>query len=44
MKDTAQEGDGERNLINQKILLSVFKSLGAFSKYTIEMFVSNCST
>ena len=40
MKDTAQEADGERNLINQKLLLSVFKSLGAFSKYAIEMFVS----
>ena len=40
MKDTAKEGDGERNLINQKMLLSVFKSLGAFSKYAIEMFVS----
>ena len=40
MKDTAAQGDGDRNLINQKLLLSVFKSLGAFSKYAIEMFVS----
>jgi hypothetical protein len=40
MKDTAREGDGERNLINQKFLLSVFKSLGSYSKYAIEMFVS----
>ena len=40
MKDTAQEADGERNLINQKLLLSIFKSLGAYSKYAIEMFVS----
>lgn len=29
MKDTAAEGDGSRNLINQKLLLSVFKSMGA---------------
>ncbi len=40
MKDTAREGDGERNLINQKLLISVFKSLGSYSKYAIEMFVS----
>ena len=40
LKDTAKEGDGNRNLINQKLLLSVFKSLGAYSKYAIEMFVS----
>ena len=40
LKDTAAEADGERNLINQKLLLSVFKSVGAYSKYAIEMFVS----
>lgn len=40
MKDTAAEADGERNLINQKLLLTVFKSLGGYSKYAIEMFVS----
>ena len=40
LKDTAREGDGERNLINQKLMLSVFKSMGAYSKYAIEMFVS----
>jgi hypothetical protein len=40
MKDTAREADGERNLVNQKMLLLVFKSLGAYSKYAIEMFVS----
>lgn len=40
MKDTAKEGDGDRNLINQKLLLSIFRSLGAYSKYAIEMFVS----
>lgn len=31
MKDTAAEADRERNLINQKLLLSVFKSMGAFT-------------
>ena len=40
MKDTAKEGDGGRNLINQKMLLTVFKSLGSYSKYAIEMFLS----
>lgn len=40
MKDTAKEGDGNRNLINQKMLLSTFKSLSAYSKYAIEMFVA----
>ena len=40
MKDTAAEADGERNLINQKSLLSVFKSMGAYSKYALELFVS----
>lgn len=40
LKDTAREADGERNLVNQKFLLSVFKSLGSYSKYAIEMFVS----
>ena len=40
MKDTAAKADGERNLMNQKLLLSVFKSMGAYSKYAFEMFVS----
>ena len=40
MKDTAAEADGERNLINQKLLLSVFKSMGAYSKYALELFVN----
>ena len=40
MKDTAAEGDGQRNLINQKLLLSVFKAMGPYSKYAIEMFIS----
>ena len=40
MKDTAREGDGNRNLINQKLLVSVFKSLSAYSKYALETFIS----
>lgn len=40
MKDAAAEGDGSRNLIHQKLLLTVFKSMSAYSKYAIEMFVS----
>ena len=40
MKDVAAEADGERNLVNQKLLMSVFKSMGAYSKYAVEMFVS----
>ena len=39
MKDTAAEADCKRNLINQKLLLSVFKSMGAYSKYATEMSV-----
>ena len=31
MKDTAKEADGNRNLINQKLLLTIFKSLGTYS-------------
>lgn len=41
LKDTAAEADGDRNLINQKLLLLIFKSLGTYSKYAMEMFVSN---
>ena len=40
MKNTAAEADGERNLIKQKLLMSVFKSMGAYSKYAIEMFAT----
>ena len=40
MKDAAAEGDGDRNLKIQKYLISVFKSLSAYSKYAIEMFLS----
>lgn len=38
--ETSKEGDGDRNLINQMILLIIFRSLNTFSKYAIEMFVS----
>ena len=40
IKDTAAEGDGDRNLINQKLLLTIFKSISNSSKYAIEMFVA----
>ena len=40
LKDSAAEAGGERNLINQKLLLSVFKSMGGYSKYALEMFTS----
>ena len=40
MKDTAAEGDGHRNLINKKLLLSVLKAMGPYRKYANEMFVS----
>lgn len=40
MKNTAKEGDGDRNFINQKLLLQVFRSMGSHSKYAIEMFVA----
>ena len=40
LKDTAAEGDGDRNIINQKLLFSIFKSLNSYSKYALEMFVS----
>ena len=40
LEDTAWEGDGEKHLINQKLLIPLFKSLGSFSKYTVEMFVA----
>ena len=40
LKATVAEADGERNLINQKLLLSVFKSMGAYSKHALALFVS----
>lgn len=44
MKDIASQGDGNRNLINQKLLQSVFKSMGAYSKYAIERFLGIAHT
>ena len=38
--DTTKEADGDRNLINQKILLIIFRCWKSFSKYAIEIFVS----
>ena len=39
MKDTAADAGGNRNLINQKLLLTVFNSMGAFTKNVREMFI-----
>ena len=44
LKDTAAEGDGDRNLINQKFLMTLFKSMGSMSRYAIEMFVAIAQT
>ena len=38
--DTTKQGDGDRNLINQKLLLTIFRSLNSYSKYAIEIFTS----
>ena len=38
--DTTKEADGDRNLIDQKTLLIIFRPLNYFSKCAIEMFVS----
>lgn len=40
LTDTCAEGDGERNNINQKRLLSYFFRFNSFYKYAIEMFTS----
>ena len=40
LKDTAAEADGIRNLVNQKHIMAIFKSINYYSKYAIEMFVS----
>lgn len=40
VKDTVAETDGERKIINQNLLLSVFKSVGQYSRYALEMFIS----
>ena len=38
--DTTKKADGDRNLINQNILLIIFRSLRFYCKYATEMFVS----
>ena len=40
LTDTCAEGDGERNDVNQKRLLSCFSRFSSFSKYALEMFTS----
>ena len=40
MKDTAKEADGGRNLLNQKLLLNIFRTKDTQSKYAKEMFVA----
>ena len=36
LNDKIHEGDGDRNVINWKYLLSVFKANNKFSKYAVE--------
>ena len=40
LTDTCAEGDGDRNNINQKRLLSYFFRFNSFTKYAVEMFTS----
>lgn len=40
MIDTAKEGDGDRNLSNQKMLIPIFRSVNCYSKYALEMFIA----
>ena len=40
LKDTASEGDGNRAAINEKLLLTFFKSNNNYSKYALEMLIS----
>ena len=40
LKDIAQKGKGERNLLNQKLLIPLFKSLWPYSKYATKIFVA----
>ena len=37
LKDTTKERDGDRSLVNEKLLLIFFKSNNNYSKYAIEM-------
>ena len=40
LTDTCAEGDGDRNNVNQKRLLSYFFRFNSFTKYAMEMFTS----
>ena len=40
LTDTCAEGDGDRNNVNQKRLLSYFFRFNSFTKYAVEMFTS----
>ena len=40
LEDTAREGNGERKLMNQKLLIPLFKSVSLHIKYAIEMFTA----
>lgn len=40
LTDTCAEGDGDRNNINEKRLLSYFFNTASFTKYAVEMFTS----
>ena len=40
LKDTSREGDGTRASVNEKVLMSHFKSQNIYSKYALEMLTS----
>ena len=40
LKDTSREGDGTRASVNEKVLMSHFKSQNTYSKYALEMLTS----
>ena len=40
LEDTAREGNGERKLMNHKLLIPLFKSVTLHIKYAIEMFTA----
>lgn len=42
--DTCAEGDGDRDTINKKKLLTYFKANSNYSKYSLEMFISLAQT
>ena len=39
LTDTTKVADGDRNLIDQNILLTIFRSFNSFSKCVIKIFV-----